>query len=88
MINVETSLVHVAAICPQESMHPPNELFGFSTSKTETTELVFRVGMSSLLVGNLTEESAEQQAVQLLLGLVSRQSAVQVSASKVQLACG
>jgi hypothetical protein len=83
MIILETSVVHVAAICPQENMHSPNELFGFSTSKTETTELVFRVEMSSLLAGDLTEELAKQQAVQLLLGLVSRQAAVQVSASKV-----
>ena len=64
-------------------MHSPDELFGASTSKTETTELVFRVDMSSLLVGDLTDESAEQQAVQLLLGLLSRQAAAQVSASGV-----
>jgi len=78
------SLVHVAAICAAEDMHTPSKLFGSYSQKTETTELVFRVDMPSLLAANLSEASAAQQAVRLLKGLVLRQLTAQVSGSAAQ----
>ncbi|KAL2169731.1 hypothetical protein VTG60DRAFT_5784 [Thermothelomyces hinnuleus] len=57
-------------------MYSFDALFECKYSRTETNELVFRVEMPGLLSGNLTHECAEQQAVRLLNGLVSRQSEV------------
>jgi hypothetical protein len=80
----KTSLVHVAAICSQDSMRTLDELFGTPSARAKTTELVFRVEMANLLSGDFTEEMAEQQAVKLLEGLQSRQSTLPVSAQKVR----
>jgi hypothetical protein len=71
-----TDLVHVAAICPRDNMRNLDELFGNPSARAETTELVFRVEMASLLSGDLTAEMAEKQAVKLVEGLRSRQSAL------------
>jgi hypothetical protein len=65
-------------------MRTLNELFGTPSARAKTTELVFQVEMANLLSGDFTEEMAEQQAVKLLEGLQSRQSALPVSAQKVR----
>ncbi|KAI9768379.1 MAG: hypothetical protein M1840_004988 [Geoglossum simile] len=67
--NPHVDVVHVAAICPKEDMH---DLETFVASvRTERREFVFRLEMASLLVGVLTQESIERQAIRLLRGLTA-----------------
>ena len=74
-------MIHVAAVCPEEDMH---DLGTFVASmRTERRELVFRFEVASLLVGDLTQESIEQQAIRLLRGLtVLREQDAPVSESQ------
>lgn len=63
-------MVHVMALCPEEDMLQLPSLLS-SKVETERREIVFRIDMARLLVGELTQKSIEQQATHLLDGLVS-----------------
>lgn len=63
-------MVHVTAICPEDDLHDLGTFLS-DDIRTERREIVFRFEMASLLVGDLTPESTEQQAMRLLDGLAA-----------------
>ena len=64
-LTMPNSVVHVPAICPESDLHSPGAFLP-NERRTERRELVFRLGMASLLVGDLTQTMVEQQAIRLL----------------------
>lgn len=63
-------MVHVTAICAEGELHGLGAFFP-DDMKTERREIVYRIEMANLLVGDLVEASVEQHAIRLLGGLVA-----------------
>ncbi|KAI0888363.1 ankyrin repeat-containing domain protein [Annulohypoxylon maeteangense] len=67
-------VVHVAALSLVEDRHSLSELLDLANN-TERREFVFQSGLSTFLVGDLTQESIQQEAMCLLRDLLAtRQS--------------
>ena len=62
--------VHVAVVTPTEGLHRVSAIL--PDSKAKITELLFKLDLDDLLVGDLVEAAVEQQAIYLLQALVTR----------------
>lgn len=73
------SIVHVACFRPEVQMFSREHLLSDKLNGIETRELVFKVGIDDLLVGEMVQECVEDQAKCLLRGLLAIRAGTSVS---------